>query len=207
MSIRALALACLLTPAVAVGADPNDDELDSEGRRRHFVGTSLFMAFNPLFDPSPSFYQLNAGWRVTPRDSVSVEAITWKYQAPLGIPWGQDYGDDALDFPGSVRDVGVGAAYQRFWWKGLYSQVHLLPMAHTYQDEDGERIQTGFFLFTTLRAGYHIGLWRDRVFVEPSIACTWWPIETNVPAGFAAAAEPWPRYFLAEPGLHAGVSF
>ena len=202
MNVRAVALACLLAPGIAQAGD----DLDAEGRRRQYVGTSLFMVANFLPNP-PSFYQVNVGWRVTPRDSLSFEAITWRYQAPLGIPWGDDFGDDALDFPGSVRDVGVGVAYQRFFWKGLYAQVHLLPMVHTYRDDVGERIQTGFFLFTTLRAGYHIGLWRDRVFVEPSIACTSWPIETNVPAGFAAAADPWPRYFLLEPGLHAGVSF
>jgi len=201
MNTRDFALACLLAPAIARA----DDGVDEEGRRRRYVGTSLFVLANLLPDP-PSFYQLNVGWRVTPRDSVSVEAITWTYHAPLGIPFGRDMGDDAFDFPGSIRDVGVGASYQRFWWKGLYSQVHVTPMVHTYRDEAGERIGTGFFLFTALRGGYHVALWRDRVFVEPSVACTWWPIETNVPAGFAAAAAPWPRYFL-EPGLHVGVSF
>jgi hypothetical protein len=57
--------------------------------KRHFVGSSLFMLANllPLSNP-PAFYQLNYGYRLTPKDVVSIEAITWTYKAPLGIPYG-----------------------------------------------------------------------------------------------------------------------
>ncbi|MBA3890817.1 MAG: hypothetical protein H0X64_09805, partial [Gemmatimonadaceae bacterium] len=46
--------------------------------RRHFIGSSLFTLANivPLDDP-PAFYQLNYGYHLTPKDVVSVEAITW----------------------------------------------------------------------------------------------------------------------------------
>jgi hypothetical protein len=180
-------------------------ETSEEPRRQFYVGSSLFMLFNLLPNP-PSFFQLNLGWRPTVRDSVSLEAITWTYQAPLGIQWGPSYGDPAHDYPGHVRDIGMGLAYQRFWWKGLYSQAHAVPFVHTYYDTDGERLQTGFLLFTTLRGGYHVGLWRDRVFIEPSVACTWWPVQTHVPPQFATVEAGWPNYFLFEPGLHVGVN-
>lgn len=210
-STVALALvAWTSAPSEAWGADaPPSTESEvapEEDRRRFFVGTSLFMAFNLLPEP-PSFFQLNVGWRPTERDALSLEAITWTYHAPLGIQWGPKFGDPAFDYPGRVRDVGVGVAYQRFWWEGLYTQVHAVPFVHTYYDEHRDKIQTGFLLFTTLRAGYHIGLFRDRVFVEPSVASTWWPIETNVPAVFEAENDRWSSFFLFEPGLHAGVNF
>jgi hypothetical protein len=199
-----------LCPSVSRAAEPPEpfapSEAPEEEHHRFYVGSSLFMIAN-LFPEPPSFYQLNVGWRPTRRDSLGLEVITWTYHAPLGIQWGPAYGDPAFDYPGHVRDVGVGLTYQRFWWKGLYTQVHATPFVHTYYDEAGERIQTGFFLFTTLRAGYHVGLWRDRVFVEPSVACTWWPVETNTPRGFAAVEARWPDYFLFEPGLHFGVNF
>ncbi len=46
--------------------------------RRYFVGSSLFVAAN-LFpdDEPPAFFQVNVGYRVTPKDVVSLEAITW----------------------------------------------------------------------------------------------------------------------------------
>lgn len=171
-----------------------------------FLSTSAFMAFNLLPDP-PSFYQLNAGWRITEQDALIVEAITWRYDGPLGIPYGPSFEDEQHDYPGHIRDFGVGLAYQRFWWKGLYSTVHATPFVHRYVDEAGDLLQTGFMLFVVGRVGWHFRFLEDRLFVEPSIACTAWPIETNEPAAFAAAAEPWNGWFLAEPGLHLGWNF
>ena len=45
------------------------------------------MLYNFVDDPEPpSFYQLNLSYRITKRDIIIVEAITWKYYAPLDIP-------------------------------------------------------------------------------------------------------------------------
>jgi hypothetical protein len=74
-------------------------------------------------------------------------------------------------------------------------------------NEEGEKIQNGFQLFLTGRVGYHIRLFKDRFFLEPSIAVTYWPINTNVPESFAEVEKKWPNYFLFEPGLHFGVKF
>ncbi len=71
----------------------------------------------------------------------------------------------------------------------------------------GARLQAGYQLFLTLRAGYHVELFQRRTFLEPSIAVTAWPINTNLPASFREREERWPRYFIGEPGLHFGVNF
>jgi len=166
------------------------------------------MLYNFVDTPEPpSFYQLNFGYRITAKDILIVEAITWKYYAPLGIPYGPSYGDSSVNFPGYVRDFGVGLAYQRFFWKGLYSTLHVTPFVQQYFNPDKEKIQTGFQLFTTLRLGYHIKLFKNRLFVEPSAACTYWPINTNMPDSFAVQENIWPNYFLFEPGLHVGFNF
>ena len=59
----------------------------------------------------------------------------------------------------------------------------------------------------TYRLGYHVPLFKNRFFIEPSVAVTHWPINTNVPESFAALEHKWPKYFLLEPGLHFGYKF
>jgi hypothetical protein len=172
--------------------------------RRHFIGSSLFVLANFLPDP-PSFYQLNYGYRLTPEDVISIEAITWTYHAPLGIPYGPSHDSPQASYPGSIRGVGLGLAYQRFLWKNLYTSGHATPLLQTYRNEKKERIRNGFQLFCTLRAGYHLKLFKDRFFLEPSIACTYWPVNTNMPESFRKIESKWPNYFLFEPGLHFGI--
>ncbi len=177
--------------------------------RRYFIGSSAFMLANAFITGpgSPKFYQLNLGYWITSKDVISLEAITWKYIAPLGIPYGPSYGSDDENYPGSVQEYGIGLAYQRFLWKDLYTAIHAVPLKQKYMDEAGQLIQNGFQLFMTLRAGYHIRILRDRFFLEPSIAFTHWPINTRVPEEFATMERQWPTYFLFEPGLHLGVKF
>lgn len=173
--------------------------------RRHFVGSSAFMLFNVLPDP-PSFFQLNYGRWVTKRDIVSLEAITWTYHAPLGIPYGPSMGSPDEAYPGHVTAYGLGVAYQRMLWKDAYSALHATPMLQTYVNDRDEKIRNGFQLFLTARLGYHVRLF-DRFFVEPSVAFTHWPINTNMPETFRARERRWPNYFLFEPGLHVGVKW
>ena len=181
---------------------------DDSISKRCFVSTSAFMLYNFVDDPQPpSFYQLNLGYRITSKDILIVEAMTWKYYAPIGIPYGLSYGDTSQNFPGYARNFGVGLAYQRFLWKGLYSTLHITPFVQQYFSPDKVKIQTGFQLFTTLRLGYHLNLFKDRFFIEPSVACTYWPINTNMPESFAVQEDKWPNYFLFEPGFHVGFNF
>jgi len=127
------------------------------------------------------------------------------YNAPLGIPYGRSFDAPEEAFPGSVRAYGVGVAYQRFIWKGIYSALHAAPMRQIFFDSAGEKMGSGFQLFMTLRVGHHIELFSNRFFVEPSISATYWPINTNLPASFRKQESKWPNYFLFEPGLHFGV--
>ncbi len=206
---------CAIFAVIAAGAGAQDSAFASSTEkpteqpafRRHSLGSSLFMLMNlvPLDEP-PSFYQLNYNYRANAKEVFSVEAITWKYYAPLGIPYGS-WGKSEYNYPGSVRSHGIGLVYKRFLWKGVYGAFHALPLLQTYSDENNDKIQTGFQLFLTLRAGYHFAFFNDRFFIEPSIAMTAWPINTNLPASFAAQERKWPGYFLAEPGMHFGVNF
>ena len=173
---------------------------------RCYVGSSAFVLGNLAPNP-PAFYQLNVGYRITPQDVVSLEAITWTYDAPLGIPYGSSHGDEKERYPGSIREYGVGIAYQRFLWKGFYTSLRALPLRRVYRDANNETIGKGFQLFSTFRLGYHVPLFKNRFFIEPSLAATCWPISTNVPSGFASKDQQWKNYFLFEPGLHLGVKF
>lgn len=198
-----LGVVALLAP-VAAHADDADDA-DASPPHRYWVGTSMFMLMNLVpFDQPPRFFQLNAGYILTKRDRLSLEAMTWRYYHPLGIPWGSSYDSPDEAYPGHIREYGVGPAYQRFLWKGLYTSLSAVPFYRQYYDTDGRRIGNGFQLFLTFRIGYQLRLF-DRVFVEPSIAATYWPVSTNVPAAFAARDAKWPSYFLWEPGLHVGI--
>lgn len=164
------------------------------------------MLANALPDP-PAFYQLTYGYRLSRTDAVSLEAITWRYTAPLGIPYGSSKDAPEEEYPGSVRSFGVGVAYQHLIWRGFYTSVHALPLLQRYADEEGKHLQSGFQLFTTLRAGYQLQFRSDRWFLEPSVAATAWPINSNVPESFAARDRKWNKYFLFEPGLHFGWRF
>ena len=179
---------------------------DSTNYYKCYVGSSAFVLGNLAPNP-PSFYQVNFGYRITPKDVISLEAITWKYEAPLGIPYGSSFGDTSENYPGSIREYGIGAVYQRFLWKGLYTSLQVIPFKRIYLDENNKTIQNGFQLFSTFRIGYHVSLFRNRFFVEPFIAATCWPISSNVPQGFKAKDDKWNKYFLFEPGFHFGVKF
>ena len=186
-------------------ASAQTDESDP-AYRRHTVGSSLFILANlvPQSNP-PHFSQLNYGYRLTPNDVVSVEAITWRYNAPLGIPYGSSSDSEDEAFPGHVGAYGVGVAYQRFIGKGIYSALHAAPMRQNFFDSAGDKMQGGFQLFLTLRVGYHLELFANRFFLEPSIAATYWPINTNLPESFQEKEDRQADYFLFEPGLHVGL--
>lgn len=185
----------------AAGSLPNDSL-----KHRYYLGTSAFILGNFL-EESPSFFQLNGGYWLTKKDVIGFEAITWKYSAPLGIPWNDDYGDEAFDYPGTVRSWGLGVAYQRYWWKGLYTSAHVIPFMQIYRDTVDREIQRGLQLYLILRAGYHLEFGQGRYFVEPALALPYWPVETNMPASFEAQERRWKNYFLIEPSFHLGVKF
>lgn len=177
--------------------------------RKFYVGSSFFMLANLNTDDpdAPDFVQLNVGYRITPKDVFSIEAKTWKYAWPLGIPWGKSKTAPEEKYPGYVRSSGIGLVYQHFWWKGAYTSIDASNMLQRYMDEENKHIQNGYQLFMTYRLGYQFQFFKNRFFIEPSVAMTHWPVNTNVPESFAKLEDKWSNYFLFEPGLHFGVKF
>ncbi len=176
--------------------------------RRWFVGSTLFLLGNFSSVNPPNLAQLNVGYRVTGKDVVSVELITWKYAWPLGInPFlNKSYGKPEEKFPGYIRDYGIALAYQRFFWKGLYAAAHIMPMWQTFVNDKGKKVDNGFHIFTTYRAGYHIKLIKDRFFIQPSLGVAGRPFHTKMPDGFKQKDDKWSKY-TPEPGLHFGYNF
>lgn len=175
--------------------------------KKCFIGSSAFMLGNFLPKNRPDFIQLNLGYRITAKDVVSLEIKTWKYEWSLGIPYGDSYEAPEEQFPGYIREYGFAVVYQRFWWKGLYTAVHVMPSWQRFINEEGNKIDNGFQLFNTYRLGYHVKLFKDRFFIEPSIAITHRPFNSEMPESFKVLNDKWSKFFFGEPGLHFGYNF
>lgn len=178
---------------------------------RFFIGTSAFMLANltPEDKDPPHFSQLNIGYRITDEDVVSVEFIGWRYYAPLGAPLGtpgEVANDRSEKFPGHVDAKGIGLAYQCFVYDKVYTALHATWFDQNFVGLNNENLGSGKQLFLTLRLGYHYSFGSDRFFIEPSLAVTHWPINTNLPTAFQAKEDKWPKYQV-EPGLHVGFVF
>lgn len=172
-----------------------------------FVGSSAFMIMNVFPDKRPNFIQLNLGYRITPKDAISLEVKTWRYFEPLGIPYGDARADANEKFPGFIREKGFALVYQRFLWKGLYASIHLMSAWQDFMNKNKQKIDNGFQIFNTYRLGYHIKLFKGNFFVEPSIAVTHRPYHTKMPTEFKKMDDKWSKFFFGEPGLHFGVNF
>jgi hypothetical protein len=153
-------------------------------------------------------YELHFKYRITPKDIIGIKVATWKLFAPMGIPlWDPLLMKESEFYPGRLRESGIGVTYQRMLWKGLFATVEILPQLKTYLDENDKKIGNGFKLYTSYHLGYHISLFKDRMYIEPQIHCQYWPIDTNTPPGFKEKDDKWNNYFLFEPNLYIGVNF
>jgi hypothetical protein len=175
--------------------------------KKFFVGSTLLMLGNFSKVNNPEFVQVNLGYRITPKHVVSFEFKRSIYSWPLGIPWGPSFDAPGENYPGHARILAPTLAYQHFWWKGAYTSVHALNAFEKYVDEDDVKIGNGYTLYLTYRLGYHIELFNNRFFFEPSMGFTHWPVRDNVPDSFKAVESKWPNYFGWEPGLHIGFKF
>ncbi|MER0440080.1 hypothetical protein [Emticicia sp. W12TSBA100-4] len=178
--------------------------------KRWFVGSSLFVLLGNLDTKNPpNFAQLNIGYRITGKDVVTLEPKTWKYAWPNGIhPFFSDsYKKPEEQFPGYVREVGVSVSYQRFLLKGLYAELNVMPTWQKFVNNDGKKIDNGFQIFNTYRVGYHIKLFKDRFFIQPSIAITHRAYHTKLPDGFKQLDDKWSKFIFGEPGFHFGFNF
>lgn len=176
--------------------------------KRWYVGSTLFLVGNLDQVNPPGFAQLNLGYRITGKDVISLELITWKHAWPLGInPFYNDkYGAPEEKYPGYIREYGIGLAYQRYFWKGFYAAVHATPMWQTFRNDNGDKVGKGFIIFNTYRLGYHFKLFNDRCFIEPSLGIAGRPFFTEMPTGFKEKDDKWPKW-TPEPGLHFGFNF
>ncbi len=175
--------------------------------KKFFVGSTFFMLGNFAAENKPDFVQLNLGYRITPKDVVSIELKTWKYAWSLGIPYGDSFEAPAEKFPGYIREFGFALAYQRFLYKGLYTAIHVMNAHQSFFNDNGDKISTGYQMFNTYRLGYQFKLFKNRFFIEPSIAITHRPIQSKMPDTFEKLNNRWLNYFIAEPGLHFGYNF
>ena len=177
--------------------------------KKWFVGSTLFLLGNFATTNSPNFAQLNLGYRITKKDVISLELATWKTAWPIGINpfFNKSYGKPEEKFPGYIRDYGVAVAYQRFLWKGLYTQVHIFSFFQDFVNEKGKKIDNGFQIFNQYRVGYHIKLFKDKFFIQPSFAITHRPYHTKMPDGFKQQDDKWSKFMFSEPGLHFGCNF
>ena len=173
----------------------------------YFVGSSAFILANLSSDETPNFVQLNLGYRISTKNAISIELKTWRYFAPLGIPYGKAKTDPNNNFPGHVKEKGFAIAYQRFLWKGLYSSIHVMSAWQDFINENGQKIDNGFQIFNTYRLGYHIKLFKRKFFIEPSLAITHRPYHTEMPKVFKQLDDKSSKWFFREPGLHFGFNF
>ncbi|MCC7055731.1 MAG: hypothetical protein IT355_20855 [Gemmatimonadaceae bacterium] len=207
MHTRHLCVAMLLITATAQPAQAQYSERDST-YRKFYLGSTLFMLANAVPDDNPpKLIYLNAGYRVTRRDVVSLEFKTWRYGWPIGIPWGKSFEAPGEGFPGHITDRGVSVNYQRFVWKRAFIRADVMPSFQTFADEDGHKIDDGFQVFNTYSVGYHIKLFKDRMFLQPSIGITHRPYQSTMPPAFKLVDDRWSRFFYGEPGLHFGFNF
>lgn len=178
--------------------------------KRCFVGTSLFVLLGNLdTENPPNFAQLNIGYRITGKDAITLAAKTWKYAWPNGIhPFFNDaYKKPEEKFPGYVREYGISASYTRFLWKGLYADLNIMPTWQVFVNDKGKKIDDGFQIFNSYRIGYHIKIFNDRFFFQPSICITHRAYHTTLPDGFRQLDNKWSKFIFGEPGLNIGYNF
>jgi len=153
-------------------------------------------------------YEIHVGYKLTPKDKISIKVATWKMFAPMGMPMQEQLKFDENNFyPGRLIETGIGVTYQRMIWRGLFATVEILPQLKTYLDENDKKIDKGFKLYTSYHLGYHKSFFKDRIYIEPQIHCQYWPVNTNVPQAFKDIDDEWNDYFLFEPNLYIGVNF
>lgn len=75
---------------------------------------------------APDFVQLNFGYRITPKNVISIEVKTQKYAWALGISYGKSFQVPEEKYSGYVRDFGIAIAHQHFQWKVAYTAVHTM---------------------------------------------------------------------------------
>lgn len=176
--------------------------------KRWFLGSTLFLLGNLDKTNPPDFYQINMGFRITEKDVITLEPKTWKYAWPNGIHpfFNKAYGKVEEKFPGYVREFGLSFAYQRFLKKGWYAELNVMPTLQKFVHKNGKKIDNGFQVFNTYRVGYQINLFKNKFFIQPSLAITHRVYHTKLPDGFKQLDDKWSKFVIGEPGFHFGIN-
>ncbi len=173
--------------------------------KKFFIGSSFYMLGNFAKVNNPEYVQLNLGYRITPKDVLSLDFKRSVYNWPIGIPFGPSFDKPGLNYPGHARILAPTIGYQRFLWKGAFASLHALNAFEKYMDEDGKKIGNGYTLYLNFHLGYQLKFFKNRFFFEPAIGCSYWPVRTNVPESFKSAEKKWNNYFI-QPGLNFGFN-
>ncbi len=206
MQKKILWFAVILLMASVVQLRAQDAKQDST-YRKWFIGSSLFMLGNLIpDDPNPPEYvQINIGYRITPKDVLSLDFKRSIYSWPIGIPFGPSFDGPGLNYPGHARILAPTVGYQSFLWKGAFASVHALNAFEKYLDKDNKKIGNGYTLYLNFHLGYQFKIFKNRFFFEPAIGCSYWPVRTNVPESFKKVEQKWPNYFI-QPGINFGFN-
>lgn len=151
--------------------------------------------------------EFHLGYKITPKDRIEIKVASWSLFEPMAIPWGPHKMQESEAYPGRLEENGIGITYQRLLWKGLFTQIEILPLWKTYLDENKKKIDDGFKLYTSYHLGYHIPLFNNRFYLEPQVHCNYWPIDSKAPQSFQEKESKWNNYFLFEPNLYIGINF
>ena len=203
---------------VALSANVFGQVRDSLPERKFSVSTSVAIFTNIGSEAATNthHYELHFKYDLTSKDKIGLKFAAWSLFQPMGIQYwdglldminkkSESYGNEF--YPGRLREIGLGVSYQRMLWKGLFATVEVMPQLKTYVDNGKNKITNGFKLYTSYHIGYHIPLFKKRMFVEPQIHCQNWLIDTNIPPEFKVIDKKWNNYFLFEPNLYIGFKF
>lgn len=205
MQRRRIWVAVTLVLLNSLQVSAQDGKIEN-ANKKWFVGSTLLLLGNLDDTNNPEYIQLNAGYRITPKDVVQFRFKRSIYAWPLGIPFGPDFDAPGLNYPGHARILAPQLGYQRFWWKGVYTSLYVLNAFEKYVDVNKKKIGNGFTLYTDFYVGYQFTFFKDRFFFEPALGISFWPIRTGVPDTFRAVEERWSNYFI-QPGLDFGFKF
>jgi hypothetical protein len=209
----AVAITFALLSTIGFGQKPSQITLTSAKdsiRDFKFSINTTWLSFTNFEEERKNLqhYELHLKYRLTPKDRIGIKITTWRLFAPLGIPlWDPLFLKESEFYPGRLREDGLGFTYQRMLWKGLFATVEILPQLKTYYDVNKNKIGNGFKLYTSYHLGYHIPMFRNRIFIEPQVHSQYWPIKTNTPQAFKQVDNRWNNYFLFEPNIYIGVKF
>lgn len=211
MNTKRITMAILFALSFTSMFGQNQTKQSSEtSTERKFSVSTTWLSFANFGEEKTNthHYELHFKYNLTSKDKIGIKFATWKLFATMGMPIQEQLKFDENNFyPGRLRETGLGITYQHMLWKGLFATVEILPQLKTYLDTENKKIGNGFKLYTSYHLGYHIPLFKDRMYIEPQIHCNYWPVDTNTPLNFKDFDKKGNNYILFEPNLYIGVNF